>query len=260
MSSSPTATKPTIVLLQGTFQLPSVYHKFAQLIESHGYPVVQPTYPSLTSQDSPEFTRKTLSNDVAVVETALRKLVEDEGKTVIIAMHSYGGLVGSEAVPADLVLSTRKGRNQTIGGGGGGVAHLFYFAAFVLPLGQSIASAVGDSPDHDHWDGRFRMRDPLATMYDDLPSDEEARYWAERVVAQSGAVKGTAMRRCAYGYVTSTYVVCTQDKAVPAQVQEGFARLAGAKVESIKAGHSAFLSRPEEVVRLLVRAVEGLGL
>lgn len=241
-------TKPTIVLLQGTFQPPGVYHNFAKLIESRGFSVVQPSYPSLTGQDEPDFATKTLADDVQVVETAIKDLVDGEGKTVLVVMHSYGGLVGAEAVPETLTLKSRKERGLP-----GGVASLFYFAAFVMPMGQSIATAVGDSPDHDHWDGRFKMRDPLSTMYNDLPA-EEAAYWSDRVIPQSNAVKDTVVNVCAYTYLPSTYVVCTEDKAVPSQVQEMFAQLAGAKVKKINSGHSAMLTKPDELIALVEEA------
>ncbi|KAJ4303192.1 hypothetical protein N0V90_002085 [Kalmusia sp. IMI 367209] len=239
--------KPTVVLLQGTFQLPEVYHKFANLIESRGFPVVQPSFPTLTGQDEPDFTKKTLADDVQVTEDAIRKLVDD-GKTVVLAMHSYGGLVGAEAVPEDLTLANRKERGLP-----GGVSHLFYFSAFVMPKGQSIGTAVGDSPDHDHWDGRFKMRDPLETMYHDLPADEAA-YWSAKVIPQSNAVKETVMTRCAYTYVPSTYVVTLADKAVPPPVQEMFGQMAGATIKKIDSGHSAMLSKPNEVLAFLEEA------
>ncbi|ROV97476.1 hypothetical protein VPNG_08729 [Cytospora leucostoma] len=241
-------TKPTILLLQGTFQIPEVYYKFAQLLESRGFPVVQPSFPSLTDQNDPDFTKKTLDDDIQVVETAIRKLVEHEGKRVLVLMHSYGGLVGAEAVPDYLTLASRRARDLP-----GGVARLFYLAAFVLQRGQSVATAVGDSPDHDHWEGRFKMRNPASTSYSDLPA-EEAAYWAVRAVPQSDAVKSTVVKRCAYTYVPSTYVVCNGDKAVPPQVQELFAKQAGAEVKRIEAGHSAFLSKPEEVLALVEEA------
>lgn len=246
MMASP--TKPTILLLQGSFQLPDIYYKFAQLIESRGFPVVQPSLPSLTDQVDSDFTKKTLDDDIQVVQTAIHDLVEHEGKTLLVFMHSYGGLVGAEAVPDYLTLASRKKRRLS-----GGVAHLFYLAAFVLQSGQSVATAVGDSPNHDHWEGRFLMRNSALTLYSDLPA-EDAEYWAGRVIPQSSAVKSTAMKRCAYKYVPSTYVVCNGDKAVPPQVQELFAKQAGAEVKWIEAGHSAFLSKPGEVLALIEEA------
>lgn len=240
--------KPTILLLQGTFQLPEVYYAFAKLIEARGFPVIQPTYPSLTGQDQPDFTQKTLADDVHVVENILETLVND-GKTVVVVMHSYGGLVGAEAVPEELTRSNRSARGLS-----GGVARFFYFASFVMMKGQSIATAVGDSPDHDHWDGRFKIRDPLRLLYQDLPPDEAA-YWSDKLVEQSNAVKETRMERCAYTYIPSTYVVCTNDQAVPPQVQEIFAQGAGATIERLDSGHSAMLTKPNELLGLLEQAI-----
>ncbi|KAF2437242.1 hypothetical protein P171DRAFT_459309 [Karstenula rhodostoma CBS 690.94] len=204
----------------------------------------RPPYPSLNQED-PDFIAKDLSDDAASVEIILRKLVEEESKTVVVVMHSYGGLVGAEAVPEELTLKDRKEKTLA-----GGVSHLFYFAAFVMPPGQSVIKTVGPSPDHDVYDGRFKMRDPLATMYSDLPK-EEAEYWAAKVITQSAAVMDTVMKRCAWSYVPSTYVVCTADKAVPPPVQDMFAGMAGAVKKEIKSGHSAFLSKPEEVIALI---------
>lgn len=88
-------------------------------------------------------------------------------------------------------------------------------------------------------------------MYDDLPADEAA-CWAGRVIPQSGAVQETAMERCAYTYSPSTCVVCMGDKAVPLQVQDMFAQLAGSEVRRIGSGHSPMLSKPDEVVALVI--------
>lgn len=244
---------PTIVLLQGSFQLPEVYHKFADLIRSHGFTVVQPTYPSLTDQDAPGFTSKTLTTDADAVEAVIKTLVEDEGKTVMVVMHSYGGLVGSEAIPGALTYASRRERDLP-----GGVARLFYLAAFVLPRGQSGTSTAGPAASPNEWadgQGRFGLRDPLGLIYDDLPP-EEGRHWAERTVLQSCAVKDTVMVRCAYGHpdLPSTYVVCAADRAVPAAAQEMFATAAGAVVRKVEAGHSAFLSKPDEVMGLIKEA------
>ncbi|KAI1409931.1 hypothetical protein F5Y13DRAFT_192941 [Hypoxylon sp. FL1857] len=133
--------------------------------------------------------------------------------------------VDALAAPEDLILESRKSRGLS-----GDVAHLFYFSVSVMPMGQFITTAVGESPNEVHWDGRFALHDPVALLYSDLP-EEEAAYWAGRVVPQSTAIRETAMKRCAYTYVTSTYVVCTADNAVLPQVQEALAQMAGSVVK-----------------------------
>lgn len=98
---------PTIVLVQGSFQLPDVYHKLADALRASGHSVVQPLLPSLTDPDKPDFASKTLSDDAAAVRAEVKRLVE-EGKTVVLVMHSYGGLVGTEAVTQDLSFAQRQ--------------------------------------------------------------------------------------------------------------------------------------------------------
>lgn len=203
-------------------------------------------------QSDPEFTKKSLKDDADVVEAAIRNLVEEHNETVIVVMHSYGGLVGGEAVSEDLTLQNRQARGLA-----GGVARFFYCAAFVMPKGQTILAAVGESKDHDTWDGRFQMRDPGPAMYNDLPADEAA-YWTERVIPQSSAVMETTIERCAYTHVPSTYVICNGDRALPPQVQDMFAQLAGATVvRRVEAGHSPMLSKPE-VMALIEEAAMGV--
>lgn len=100
-------TKLAIVLVQGSFQVPEVYHKFADALRSFDYSVVQPPLPSLIDQDSPNFADKSLTDDACAVRSEVKRLLED-GKTVVLVMHSYGGLVGDEAVTEDLSFAHRQ--------------------------------------------------------------------------------------------------------------------------------------------------------
>jgi pimeloyl-ACP methyl ester carboxylesterase len=81
-------------------------------------------------------------------------------------------------------------------------------------------------------------------LYNDLP-DEEAAVWESRLIPQSQAVQSSMIEATAYKYIPSTYVVCTNDKAVPPQYQEMFARAVGASVVKIDAGHMPMLSQPD---------------
>ena len=246
-SSAP--SQPTILLIQGSFQLPEVYGKFKNALEAKGYPVVQPPLPSLTDPDKPDFPSKTLSTDALAVQSALRRLVEDEARSVLVVMHWYGGLVGSEAVLAEFSFEWRKERGLA-----GGVFHLFYFAAFVLAEGQWVLGEFGESPNFDgRPGGRFRIKDPARNLYNDLPVDE-AEYWAARIIDQSYAVQTTKLTRESYRHVPSTYVVCENDQSVPPQFQEMFAEKAGAAVLRIDSGHSPMLSKADELADMVVAA------
>lgn len=115
------AETPAIVLVQGSFQLPEVYHKLADALRTLGYEVHQPTLPSLTE---PDLASKTIGDDAVAVRSEVKTLVDD-GKAVVVVMHSYGGLVGSEAVLKDLSFDQRKSDGLR-----GGVGEYFMAASF----------------------------------------------------------------------------------------------------------------------------------
>ena len=133
-----------VVLVQGSFQTPLVYEKLFLALSSRGYVVNHPELPSCTNPDDPLFPTRTLIDDATAVQEVVRGSVEQHGKIVILAMHSYGGLVGSEAIPEELSYSYRKAQGLA-----GGVIHLFYYCAFLLQEGQSVLSAFGESPNND---------------------------------------------------------------------------------------------------------------
>ena len=141
---TPTQEKPTILIVQGSFQTPLVYEKLGKTLESLGYPTIHPPLPTCSSTDSPDFPKLTLVDDALAVRLELTRLIEYEGKPVMVVMHSYGGLVGSEAIPAELSHASRHAKNLP-----GGVIHLFHVAAFLLEEGQSVLSAFGESPNND---------------------------------------------------------------------------------------------------------------
>lgn len=135
---------PTIVVVQGSFQTPQVYEQLVNGLSEMGYLVIHPQLPSCSNTDSPDFPKVSLLDDAATIRGELLRQIEDDGKLVIVVMHSYGGLVGSEAITADLHFTKRRAKNLP-----GGVVHLFFYTAFLLNEGQSVLSAFGESPNND---------------------------------------------------------------------------------------------------------------
>ncbi|KAJ9363292.1 catalytic protein [Paecilomyces variotii] len=242
-SSSSVTNKPTLLLVQGSFQLPLVYETLIKGLEAEGYPTVHPQLPSCNPGDA-DFPTRTLADDSRAVTEALQSLIEKDGKYVVVIMHSYGGLVGSDAVPKELSYESRKQA-----GAPGGVIHLFYFAAFVLSPGQSVLKAFGESPNNDvRDDGTFTIKNGAEILYNDLPA-EEAALWESRLIPQSYKVQETPLSRAAYEYIPSTYLICENDKAAPTNFQEIFARAANAEIDRCNAGHSPMLSQPAMLVK-----------
>lgn len=134
---------PTIVIVQGSFQTPLVYESLRTGLQDAGYPVVHPVLPSCSNEYDADFPTRTLNDDALVVTQAIDELVQ-QGKRVVVIMHSYGGLVGSDAIPESLTHTTRQAQGRK-----GGVVHLFYFAAFILGVGQSVLGTFGESPNNN---------------------------------------------------------------------------------------------------------------
>lgn len=79
---------------------------------------------------------QTLADDITNLRQTILKLVND-GKDVIVLMHSYGGVVGSGAVEG-LGKAEREKAGKT-----GGVVLIVYMAAFALPKGVSLLDSFG---------------------------------------------------------------------------------------------------------------------
>ncbi|XXG98399.1 hypothetical protein Hte_004722 [Hypoxylon texense] len=244
-------SKPTILLVQGSFQLPEVYRKLVSALTAEGFPVIHPSLPSLTDPERPDFALTTLTDDANVVQAELQRLIEGEGKQVLVLMHSYGGLVGSEATLEGFSWAKRSEQGLA-----GGVIHLLFLAAFILPVGQSVTGAFGTSPNlEEKPGGRFTIRDAARTLYGDLPA-EEAEYWGSRIIDQANPVQTTKLTRAAYRYIPSTYIVCEDDKSMPPAFQDQFSKSINATVDKISSGHSPFLSQTGKLVEMIAAVAQ----
>lgn len=130
-------SKPTILFVHGSWHNPNHFQPIRTLFESHGFPTECPLQATYNATPHSTFT---LQDDVAIIQSALTKLLE-LGKEVIVVMHSYGGVLGSEAVLEEY---GKKARGEK--GLEGGVTRLLYLAAFVLPVGASLTTTFGGMP------------------------------------------------------------------------------------------------------------------
>lgn len=137
-------TDIAILIVQGSFQTPLVYKLLSDGLEARGYSTSHPGLPSCSNTENPDFPSKTLIDDTEAVRNAVKHLVEHEKKTIVVVMHSYGGLVGSNAIDEELNIAHRRSAGLA-----GGVLHLFYFAAFVLDKQQSVIGKFGESRNND---------------------------------------------------------------------------------------------------------------
>jgi hypothetical protein len=123
--------KPTILLVPGAWHKGSTFEPVATILRDQGYEAETITLPSAGGPAS-----TTAYDDAKYIQRQyLSPLVSSE-KEVILVMHSYAGVPGTESVKGfarkDLAEQGKKG----------GVVGLVYLSAFIVPTGASVATLL----------------------------------------------------------------------------------------------------------------------
>jgi len=225
------AVNPTVVLVHGAMHTPWIFEPLIARLTARG---IAARAVQLPSSNPDSAAAGGLTDDVAVVQAA----VDAAGGPVVLAAHSYGG------VPATWAAAQVPN-----------VAELVYLAAFVLRPGTSMLDWMGgDFPPL--W---IRSRDGLAVKADDpqrsIFSGVDATLAAEAVKRLNWQGLGSFTQRlgAAATGVGTTYVIATEDLALPPAVQEEWADHANYRIR-IPSGHSPHLSHPGEVTAVLADA------
>jgi pimeloyl-ACP methyl ester carboxylesterase len=238
---------PTVVLVHGAFAESSSWNGVIADLQRRGYTVIAVANPL-----------RGLQADGAYVRSVLDSL----SGPVVVAGHSYGGSVMSEA--AD---------------GAPGVTALVYVASFNLEIGESTAELAAKFPGgelgpaldrvpfaradgetgSDLYIRQDRFREVFAA--DVAPDVAELMAATQRPIAAS-ALEDTATR-AAWKTIPSWTLVTTQDLAIPAESMRFMARRAGSTTVEIDASHAVTVSQPGPVADLIdsaARATAGAEL
>lgn len=134
MGSIVTAEKPTIFLVPGAWHEPDCWDAVTLQLEEYGYPFS--TVQLLSSGGEPS---TSVADDASHIQKSISKLA-DAGKDIILVMHSYGGIAGTESAKG-LLKKDRQAEGKL-----GGIISLVYVTAFLLPPQTSLASFLGFMP------------------------------------------------------------------------------------------------------------------
>jgi len=222
----------TVVLVHGAWHGAWCWERVFPLLDAASVPLVAVDLPSVAYADA------TIHDDAAYVRGALDAV---NGEVVLVG-HSYGGGVITEA------------------GVHPNVAHLVYLSAFVLDVGESAQENTlegGDGPSDllpaiAFGDSVLTIKPEgaVAAFYHDCtPDDAQAaieRLRPESLAALAGKVEAAAWRE-----KPATYVVCTDDRALPVALQRSNAARVATSIDW-PTSHSPFFSRPELVADLLI--------
>ena len=87
------AAKLTLVFVHGSWHNPNFFAGVRCTLEERGYSTRCPDMPT----DGPERLAKSLADDAACVSAEVA-ICTDQGADVILILHSYGGLPGSQVL------------------------------------------------------------------------------------------------------------------------------------------------------------------
>ncbi|KAF2228172.1 Alpha/beta hydrolase fold-1 [Elsinoe ampelina] len=236
-----------MLLSHGAWHAPHHYSQLIEGLEKEGYTVVAPQLPSV-GRDGDAW-----DDDVNTLRSELQNIFKS-GKDAAIIMHSYGGVCGSEAA---------KGFVKGEGGNTHGVVKLIYMCAFALPTSTSLNGALSGLPPLDWIDPTPSGKALTCERNDDIfYNDISDAAWKKQT---SSELKPHAADTMAaevtwepYRQISSAYLLCERDMAIPIQAQEGMAEAAGiTEVRRIDASHSPWVSRTGETVRAVLDAFAG---
>jgi pimeloyl-ACP methyl ester carboxylesterase len=220
-------SRPTVLLVHGAWHGAWVWEKVQRELTARGWAVHTIDLPSVAERGLP---RRGLHGDAAAVR---QRIEEIEGPVVVVA-HSYGGAVVTQGV-ADLP----------------NVCHIVYVCAFALDVGESISTRT--TPISLYVDRDIMPPDDARERFYQDMEPHQADWAITRLLPISDDAFSETLTSAAWQNISSTYVVCDWDAAVPPKAQCKFAARTTA-IRHLAAGHSPMLSMPSELTDLIVDA------
>jgi pimeloyl-ACP methyl ester carboxylesterase len=223
--------KPTIVLVHGAWADASGWYDVTLTLQARGYKVVA--------------VQNSLFSFAKDIETTRRVLDAQQGPLVVVG-HSYGGAVITAAAA-----------------GNPNVKALVYVAAFAPDSGEVIGGLLQRYPDLGL--GKALAPDAAGFLYIDPAKYPEvfanglplprARAMATAQKPIAGGALGEPLTVApAWRTVPSWYVVGTQDRAINPELARFMAKRMNAHVTELPAGHLVFISRAQDVARIIESA------
>lgn len=234
------ADQPTVVLVHGAFADSSSWNGVVSSLEADGYPVISVANPL-----------RGLASDADYV----RSVVDSVSGPVILAGHSYGGSVMSQA--AD---------------GLPNVKALVYVASFILEAGESTGELAGKFPGAELGPALDAVPFPLSAggtgedLY--IKQDEFRRVFAADVPEDVTGLMAATQRpiaaaaleepatKTAWKTIPSWNLVTTEDLAIPAESMRFMGERANSHTVEIEASHAVTVSQPDAVAALINQAAD----
>jgi pimeloyl-ACP methyl ester carboxylesterase len=225
--------RPAILLVHGAWHGPWCWDALAPHLDSRGWRVHTVRLPS--SCDEPDGVAG-MYDDARAVREAIDAI--DGGVTVLA--HSYGGIPVTEATA----------------GVAGKVERIVYLSAFQFDVGDSLANQSRGRLSEGESGTIPPNPEPGAYLYNGV-AVQDAELAAKQLVAQSLKSFSQPLTNAGWKSIPSSYIVCGEDRAIPAELQRAMAARATDVHELPDAGHSPFLSMPERLAEVVTAAARG---
>lgn len=138
-TSAGSRPNPIILMVPGAWHTPAAFDLLIPALAEHNYNALAVSLPSVdVSPGLPDF-----SEDVAAIRTAVEQHLDEKNRDVVLLMHSYGAIPGTEA------LRGLGKEERTAVGKKTGVVALVYVAAVVPAVGGTCFSASTDLTEEE---------------------------------------------------------------------------------------------------------------
>lgn len=240
------------VLIHGSWHGGWCFDPVAEILRARGHTVVAPTLPGMGGS-AEEMAAVTLAAWGEFAAQHCRDLkAQLGGAPVVLGGHSRGGLVVSTAAERD---------PQAMDA-------LVYICAMMLPSGMSRAEfkeLEGPNPGFDAiiskvHGGAATVVDPARAtpIFAQVSPPDLVAAALPRLVAEPHAPRAEKLHLTPerWGSLPRTYVECTLDRTIPIESQRKMQQYSpGARIVTLEADHSPYLSKPEELADALEAAI-----
>jgi len=227
-------TVTNVVLVHGAWADGSSWSKVIPLLQAKGLNVSAVQNP-LTS----------IADDVA----ATHRIINAQDGPVLLAGHSYGGAVITEA-----------GNNPKVAG-------LVYVAAFAPDEGETLGGLAGKFPVapafseiHPIEDGFLLLtrKGILEDFAQDLSLSEQNVLFATQAATQA-ALLSTPIKTAAWHTKPSWFVIASNDRSISPEQEISTAKRMGATTLTLPTSHVAMLAQPQKVADFIAQAAASLS-
>jgi len=228
------ATLPNIVLVHGAWADGSSWSAVVERLQADGYIVTAPQFPL-----------NSLADNVARLREVLAR---QHGPTLVVG-HSYGGQIIT-----------------ALGTDAPNVVGLVYIAGFGLDEGESIGALLAQGPPTP----AIAHLDVDKQGFAWLPEEDYVGHFAADVdpvkarvmfaVQQplSWSALDDVMGVPAWKALPSWFLVADGDQTIPPDAERLFAKRMGATTVEVSSNHVAMVSHPNDVLKLIKTAIQGV--